>query len=152
MVWLFTGDFFSSSLPVFVRCCKCSEPISISLLVLVSPAPPHPMLSLRLCFVFCLSCTPLLCLGSHPPRENWLPLSLQDSTSGPHNPFWGHPVTLWELEKWPLWKCLVYLKNYPGIIFCAGMETGPMCSWKPHTLPSSDPILRRWGPLFVGPG
>lgn len=93
--FVYLQDFF---FPLHRQCLSdianaLNQSIFLLLLASASPAPPLYAVSLGLCFVLSLSCTPFICLP--PPK---------DSTSGPRNPSWGHPVTLWELEKRPLWK------------------------------------------------
>lgn len=77
--------------------------------------------------LFCpvhLSYTWFLCPGKLSP--------LKDSTSGPHNPFWGPLVILWILKKWPPWKMPCVLEELPGNVFYSSVETGPIFSWKLH--------------------
>lgn len=110
--------------------CQCLSDIANALNQSVFLCLPCPLPTLGLCFVLSLSCTPLICL-SPPPK---------DSTSGPHNPSWGHLMTLWELEKRPLWKMSHVLEELTS------WESLSMLVWKwvPGLAESSVLSARLW--------
>lgn len=117
---LFTGDvFFFFSPPVFVRYCKCSKPISISLISSSCVPCPLPTLcySLGLCFVLYI----FLMLGFC-AQVNCFVFSPKDSTSGPHNPFWGPLVTMDTKE-------MDSMENV-------------LCTWRTTSEPFSTPVCK----------